>query len=55
MSENRKSNFPSPDLSKLQAVSVDFKTTIFIPFGADPVKAKKRYLEMANNKFVKRG
>jgi hypothetical protein len=37
--------FKSPDLEKLQAVVIDFKTRIYIPAGADAEKAKKRYFE----------
>ncbi len=44
--------FQSPDLNKLQGVIVDFKTRIYIPIGADPDKAKKRYLDQINNKFI---
>jgi hypothetical protein len=40
-------------LNKLQGVVVDFKTTIYIPLGADPVKAKARYLFQMNSKYVK--
>jgi len=50
----RNADIPSPDLSQLQAVSVDFKTTIFIPLGADPEKAKQRYQRNTNNKFIGR-
>jgi len=49
----RKNDIPSPDLSQLQSVTVDFKTTIFIPIGADPVKAKQRYQRNANIKGFK--
>ena len=53
MAEKKQNNYPSPDLNKLQGVVVDFKTTIYIAKGADPVKAKKRYLEQINAKYVK--
>ncbi len=53
MSVKKQINFQSPDLNKLQAVLVDFKTTIFIPIGADPVRARNRYLEQINAKYVK--
>lgn len=49
----RKNNLQSPDLSKLRAVLVDFKTTIFIAKGADPEKARIKYREQMNNKFIK--
>lgn len=48
----KSNNFQSPDLNKLQGVIVDFKTRIYIPIGADPEKAKKRYLERINSKFI---
>ncbi len=51
---DKKANFQSPDLSKLQSVVVDHRTTIFIPVGADPVEAKERFLEQMRNKFVKK-
>ncbi len=53
MAEKKNHNFQSPDLNKLQTVIVDFKTKIFIPIGADPVKAKARFLEKINAKYVK--
>ena len=54
MTEKKANNFQSPDLNKLQAVIVDYKTTIFIPLGANPEKERKRYLELVNNKFLRR-
>jgi len=54
MAEKKPNVFKSPDLNKLQSVKVDFKTTIYIPLGADPEKAKKRYLEQINSRYVKR-
>ena len=54
MSEKKTNHFQSPDLNKLQAVIIDFKTRIYIPIGADPEKAKKRYLEIVNSKFLRR-
>jgi hypothetical protein len=53
MREKKQNNFQSPDLNKMQSVQVDFKTKIFIPIGADPVKAKSRFLEKINAKYVK--
>jgi hypothetical protein len=46
-------NFTSPDLSTLQGVAVDLKTTIFIAKGADPDKAKRKYQEQMNNKYIR--
>jgi len=54
MYEKKQPVFKSPDLNNMQSVKVDFKTTIYIPIGADPVKAKKRYLEHVNAKYVKK-
>ena len=47
------SNFKSPDISKLQEVVIDNRTSIYIPMGADAEIAKKRYFQKreANNKF----
>jgi hypothetical protein len=36
--------FKTPDLSKMQEVVIDVRTRIYIAPGADPVKAKERYL-----------
>lgn len=54
MREKKQPVFKSPDLNKMQSVKVDFKTTIYVPLGADPVKAKQRYLEQINAKYVKK-
>jgi len=54
MREKKMHNFTSPDLNKLQGVIVDFKTRIYIPIGADPDKARKRYLDQINSKFINR-
>lgn len=50
MYEKKQPVFKSPDLGQLQAVVIDHKTKIFIPLGADPQKAKSRYLERINLK-----
>lgn len=55
MKEKKTNNFHSPDLSKLQEVVIDHKTTIFIAVGADPVKAKRKYQEQINSKYIKHG
>ncbi|MCD4832896.1 MAG: hypothetical protein K8R31_03805 [Bacteroidales bacterium] len=54
MREKKPNNFPSPNLNNLQRVAIDHKTVIFIAVGADPEKAKRRYLEQINSKFVKK-
>ena len=53
MSEKKHNHCQSPDLNKLQGVVIDFKTKIYIPIGADPDKARIRYLERINAKYVK--
>ena len=53
MSDKKVNNFSSPDLSKLQAVIVDHRTTIYIPLGADKEKAKNRYLHQMNSKYIR--
>jgi len=52
MSEKKSSNFDSPNVSKMQAVEIDHKTTIYIAIGADPVEARKRYLLRTNSKTI---
>ena len=44
MNKKNQNNFISPDVKKLQEVVIDFRTKIYIPIGADPAEAKKRYL-----------
>ena len=34
----------SPDTSKMQEVTIDERTRIYIPRGADPVEARNHYL-----------
>jgi hypothetical protein len=38
------SNTKTPDLSKMKAVVIDFKTVIYIEHGASEEEARKRYL-----------
>jgi hypothetical protein len=52
MSEKKQNNFESPNLSKLQAVEIDAKTTIYIPLGADANEAKIRFLNRTNPKTI---
>ncbi|NVO10447.1 MAG: hypothetical protein HXX16_10840 [Bacteroidales bacterium] len=37
------SNAKTPDLSKMKAVVIDFKTVIYIELGANEEEARKRY------------
>jgi hypothetical protein len=50
MYETKHSNIKPPDLSKLQAVVIDFRTVIYIALGADPNEARKRYLSRGDVK-----
>jgi hypothetical protein len=52
MSEKKQNNFESPNLGKLQAVIIDYRTTIYIAIGADPKEAKKKYLDRTSNKAI---
>jgi len=52
MSEKKGNNFESPNISKLQAVVIDNKTTIYIPLDADPEEAKSRYMLRMNRKAI---
>lgn len=45
MHEKKQSTHKAPDLTKMQAVVIDNRTTIYIAADADPKEAKKRYLE----------
>ncbi|MDX2442722.1 MAG: hypothetical protein QNK30_02870 [Bacteroidales bacterium] len=44
MQDKKQATFKSPDLTKLQAVIIDRRTTIYIPLDADAEEAKSRYL-----------
>jgi len=50
MYEKKQVVFKSPDCGKMQEVIVDFKTRIYIPIGADPKKARTRYLTRFDKK-----
>lgn len=49
MYKQKQNNFPSPDLSKLQEVEIDFRTKIYIALDADPEEARLRYLSRFNS------
>ena len=50
--KKKQNNFKSPDLSKFKEVIIDFRTKIYIALGADPEKARSRYLSrFGRNKF----
>ena len=42
--------FPSPNLSKLQVVVIDYRTKIYIAIDADPIEAKEKYLARTGRK-----
>ena len=48
-----KSTFKSPDLSKLVAVIIDHRTTIYIAQGADIEMARDKYLSRYPNRLIK--
>ncbi len=50
MSEKKGHNYESPNLSKMQPVVIDNKTTIYIEQNANAEEAKKRYLSRLNPK-----
>lgn len=50
MHEKKQNIFKSPDLSLLQEVVIDYRTTIYIAPGADPEEARSRYLSRINSK-----
>jgi hypothetical protein len=52
MYEKKQTNFKTPDVSKLQAVVIDMRTTIYIAVGADPEEARHRYLSRFETKKV---
>lgn len=48
----KKIQYKSPDLNGLQEVVIDFRTKIYIAPGADPEKARMRYLMRTAHKQV---
>jgi hypothetical protein len=48
-----KTIFKSPDLSKLKAVIIDHRTTIYIALGADVEEARDKYLSRYPNRLIK--
>jgi hypothetical protein len=48
-----KSTFKSPDLSKLKAVIIDHRTTIYIALEADSDEARDKYLSRYPNRLIK--
>lgn len=47
--ENKKSP-PSPDISKMQMVKIDERTSIYIPMDASADEARERYEQYLNNR-----
>ncbi len=52
MYEKKPSTFTSPDLSKMQVVVIDSKTTIYTTFDVDPKVARSNYFARLNAKKV---
>ena len=50
MFDKKITTFKSPELEKLQAVVIDFKTRIYIAVDANPEEAKKRYFTRLEEK-----
>ncbi len=50
MVEKKQNIFKSPDITKLQEVVIDGKTTIYIPMDGNPEDARSRYLERTSRK-----
>jgi hypothetical protein len=48
-----KATFKSPDLSKLVAVIIDHRTTIYIAQGADVEEARDRYMARYPSRLIK--
>jgi hypothetical protein len=48
-----KATFKSPDLSKLKAVIIDHRTTIYIALEADTEEAREKYLSRYPNRLIK--
>jgi hypothetical protein len=48
-----KTTFKSPDLSKLTAVIIDHRTTIYIALGADIETARDKYLSRYPSRLIK--
>jgi len=44
MLKKNQNTYVSPDIHSMQEVVIDVRTKIYIPIGADPQEAKKRYL-----------
>ncbi len=52
MAEKKHKPYESPDLSKMQEITVNLRTKIYIARGEDPEEAKRRYLLRVGNKFL---
>ena len=52
MSEKKGNHFESPNVSKLQAVFIDEKTTLYVALDADPEEVRKGYLSRINHKGI---
>ena len=52
MYEKKPVAYTSPDLSKMQAVVIDVKTTIYAALDADPKVVRKNYLDRISAKKI---
>lgn len=50
LNEKKKNAVHSPDISKMQIVEIDGKTTIYIAAGASSDDARNRYAEYLRNR-----
>lgn len=53
MFEKKAATFKSPDLSKMKAVIIDHRTTIYIASDADSEEAKEKYLSRNPSRLIK--
>jgi len=52
MYEKKPNTYTSPDLTKMQAVVIDVKTTIYTALDVDPKVARKNYFARINAKKI---
>lgn len=52
MHEKKTNTYTSPDLTKMQAVFIDVKTTIYIGLNENPKTARSKYFSRINAKKI---
>ena len=52
MYEKKQNTITSPDLTKMQAVVIDVKTTIYTSINADPKVVRSNYINRQNTKKI---